>query len=793
MITNYLNMSNHNMSGQTGKNQLSGQGGSGNCPEPADAENQCITPQHGRTADTLKPAFISRIIVAILMFTSPVMTYAANPDAPFLTPLRARGYSLIPAPQQVELGERDILLDGSWSVVAETRRDNMAFKRLTLGAAELHGITFATAGKKSITLKVTPGTVEETSDPELNRQGYLLKIAPEGIDITGNSDAGLFYGVQSLLQLMRRNPAGQLTVPEGVIRDWPSLQLRFIHWDTKHHQKRMETLKRLIDWHAFFKVNMIAMEMEDKYEYPRHPVIGAPGAYTKAEMQEITQYALERHIQIVPNVQSPAHMAYVLKHQEFAHLKADPESNYQACMCNPEAISLIFDMYQDMIDATPGVNYFLVSTDEIYYAGICSLCERPYNDENRSLAWAEFAVKAHRFLAERGRRMIAWVEYPLLPEHISMLPPDLIDGVMGTDQAFIDMERKTGIRQLAYSSIQGSEKLFSNYFSPNFMNISRTVRDGLAAGANPTGSFAAAWDDSGLHEEVFHLGWAAVTQYAWNINGPVMEQTTADFMDVFYGPGSPDMKPVYDLLIEGAQFFGNGWDRVTSTERGPGYGNSYGKGTGTRRTDELLAMPAIPAAENLAFTNTFSQSYAERIATATQLKTRNDDLINRLTRYTTQVERNRYNLEVYLSIAYLERYFIQTLLTLQDAETRMTQAQAAAAEKKPAAAVAHLVEASRRLKEHIEWGNWMWKNVTNTWEKSRFEKGRSLNGRDFVHVLDDVKDHWADRRKGLDYMIAPFQRMNMEEWHQQLNARIREYAGANNVAVKGLGEIRLED
>ena len=734
-----------------------------------------------------------KFTVVILFLFSGIAYGTADQEVPFLTPLRTRGFSLIPAPQQVELGTHDVLVDGSWVLESQTSAEDIAVKRLIQGAAELHKLSFSNRGRKKIVLTVSPGAVKGTDDPALSEQGYLLRVTQERVEITGNGRQGLFYGVQSLLQLLRRNASGSLILPECLIRDWPGVQLRFVHWDTKHHQKRMETMKRLIDWHAFFKVNMIALEIEDKYEYPRHPVIGAPGAYTKAELQELTLYALERYIQIVPDVQAPAHMAYVLKHKEFAHLKADPESNYQACMCNPEAINLIFDMYQDMIDATPGVEYFLVSTDEIYYAGICDKCTRPYNSENRSLAWAEYAVKAHDWLAERGRRMIAWVEYPLLSKDIALLPSDLINGVMGNNQAFIDMQKKVGIRQLAYSSIQGSERLFSNYFSANYVGISHTVRDGIAAGADPIGSFAAAWDDSGLHEEVFHLGWATVTQYAWNAYGPTMEQTVADFMDVFYGQNSPDMTSVYRMLIEGAQFFGNGWDKVTSTERGPGYGNSNGKGISTRRTDDILDLPEIPGEATLNIQARFSTKYSELITRAESLKVKNEDLTGRLTRYIGQVERNRYNLEVYLSIAYLERYFINTLLTLRDAESLMLDAQSAAAAGKPANAVADLVEASNQVGALITWSSWMWKNLILTWEKSRYEKGRSLDGRDFVHILDDLKDHFADRRKGLDYMIAPFQRMDIPGWRTRLNNRINKYAADNNVPVRGLEEIRLED
>lgn len=724
----------------------------------------------------------------------------SDKTSPFVTALRSRGFSLLPSPQEVVLGKQNIVINSTWSVVPEGTNANSAFKSLVDGAKALHDLQFSSKGENKIVLKIQPGIVKGTSDPALNQQGYVLKISANKIEITGNADAGLFYGVQSLLQLLRRDQAARLVVPECEIRDWPSLQLRFVHWDTKHHQKRMETLKRLIDWHAFFKVNMISFEMEDKYEYPSHPVIGAPGAYTKAEMHELTRYALERHIQIVPNIQSPAHMAYVLKHKAFEHLKSD-HSNYQACMCDPEAIDLIFDMYQDMIDATPGVNYFHVSTDELYYAGICNKCKAPYNEENRSLAWAEFAIKAHDWLAKRGRKMIAWVEYPLLPKHIALLPPGLINGVGGNKEFTIE-ENKIGMRQMAYSSTQGAELLFPNLLSTEYRgrmmegrieSLSRTVRDNMALGGNQIGTFAAAWDDSGLHEETFHLGWAAVTQYGWNPYAPTPEQTVADFMDVFYGSDSEEMLSLYQLSIENARFFESGWDEAPSTERETGYGNSYGKGIGGQRTDEVLSLPALPKAKTLEMTADFSKKYTDLIAEAETMKQKNDLLIHKLNISFGKVQRNHYNLEVLLSLAYLERYFIETVLTLRDAEKLMLRAQEASSKGRPADAVANLTAASNRVDELLRSGNWMWKNLTATWEKSRYEKGRSVNGKHFVHVMDDVKDHWADRRKGLDYMIAPFQRMDMSGWRAKLNEQINAYASEHKVPVKGLQEERLED
>ncbi|MGW8180559.1 MAG: beta-N-acetylhexosaminidase, partial [bacterium] len=419
----------------------------------------------------------------------------------FVSELRRMGYSLIPTPQKVELDGSECVVDSSWGLDVGENATEISVRRLREGVAEFYGLEFRGSGRAKIRLRLSPGCVQETEDQKLNEQGYRLEISPAEILVEGSGEAGLFYGVQSLLQLLRRNSNGQIVVPAGKIIDWPDFQLRFIHWDTKHHQKRYQTLFRMLDWAAFFKVNAIGFEMEDKYEYPSNPIIGAPGAYTKEQMQKLTAYALERHIQLVPVIQSPAHMAYVLKHEEFKHLRADPASNYQACLCDEEAIELILELYQDMIDATPGVKYFHVSTDEVYFAGICDKCGKPFNDENRSQAWVDFVNRVHPWLSERGRTMLAWVEWPLMAEHISQLPPTLIDGVMGGDPEFLRMERAVGIRQLAYSSIQGMEDLFPNYFPTVYRGrptegrlkgISQTIRRGLANGADPIGSFAAA-------------------------------------------------------------------------------------------------------------------------------------------------------------------------------------------------------------------------------------------------------------------------------------------------------------
>lgn len=732
-----------------------------------------------------KRFFSGTFILIILLFT------VSNPVSGHVNELRAQGFSLIPAPQKTELTGQQITIDSSWGVDSELDANSIVLSTLKAGAIEFHGRDFSGKGDGRIILEIRSGSVAYSLSAELAVQAYRLEIAPGKVKITANAENGLFYGVQSLLQLLKPLNNGSFSLPGGTITDWPDLELRVLHWDTKHHQDRMETLKRYLDQSAYFKANAIAFEIEDKYEYPSHPVIGAPGAFTKAQMQELTAYAKERFIQLIPMVQAPSHMAYVLKHKEFKHLKSDG-SNYQICLCDEEAIELIFDMYQDMIDATPGVDYFLVSTDEIYFAGICEKCDKEFNDINRSQAWVDYVNRAHKFMEKHDRQMISWIEFPLLPEDIHKLPSGMIDGVIssGKDQVWIDEENRAGIRQLNYNSIQGEEFLFPNYFPTTYRHMptegnlkstsvsSATV---LKKGANLMGSFTAGWDDSGLHNELFWLGWATGVQYSWTVGKPAIEQSTADFMDAFYGYNSPDMTEPYQLLLDGARFYQDMWDSVISKERAPGYGDWFGKGENTERYDwtyELLPTPAITSAP------AFTTKYAEKIEGAAIMKRDNEKLISMLMHRLSKVGRNHYNIEVQLAIAYLEQYTIHTLLNWAKIENCLIEASLAG--ENHSMAINNMVEAynlaGEILKGELETG----RKLKSVWEKSRYEKCRSVDGKDFVHVLDDLKDHFADRRASINHMLAPFERMETRKWQEQLLKEINKFAQANNVEVIGL-------
>jgi hexosaminidase len=228
----------------------------------------------------------------------------------FISESRRRGYALLPVPQRIEFGE------GRFETTRLSREFHLAgVASGDIAVRALGDVLSATGacGETPVELSLDPGVVPADLDDARRAQGYRILVSADRVCLTGGGLPGLYYAVQTLRQLLD-HPSGAL--PICTIVDWPEYELRCVHWDTKHHQDRLPTLKRFLDQCAALKINAVLFELEDKFEYPSHPVIGAPGAFTAAELQALTDYALERQIELIPDVQSPAHLCYVLKHAE---------------------------------------------------------------------------------------------------------------------------------------------------------------------------------------------------------------------------------------------------------------------------------------------------------------------------------------------------------------------------------------------------------------------------------------------------------------------------------------------
>src|SRR5262249_13248267 len=149
-------------------------------------------------------------------------------------------------------------------------------------------------------------------------------------------------------------------------------------------------------------------------------------------------------------------------------------------------------------------------------------------------------------------------------------------------------------------------------------------------------------------------------------------------MNLYYGPRVAEMVEVYRGLQAQARFFESSWDRAASKVRGPGYGNSRGKGVGTARYDRTLPQPALPTLPGLSFTPVYARRHDQLVADARRMALENDVLLHRLHQNLTKADRNRYNLEVLLSLAELTGHHDRMVMGMREIEDKLRAAREAA-------------------------------------------------------------------------------------------------------------------
>ena len=656
------------------------------------------------------------LIIAILIAAR------AGTAAP-VSPLYARGYTVVPEPQQVTLDGGDFTFSDVWSLelgrgvdpndvaVQSLKEDLKSRFRVTLSVVRGKRIESQTVRLVILPSSVTIGQAADRDKNALAEQAYRIKLAARTVNITANARPGLFYGVQTFLQLLKPRD-GNLWLPEGEIVDWPDLQIREIYWDDAQHLDRLEELKRAVRLAAFFKINGFAVKLEGHFQYASAPAVVEPYALSPAQLQELTDYGLRYYVQVVPYLDGPAHVAFILKHPEYAKLRAFPESNYEFCVTNPDTYKLLFGMYEDLLAANKGIKYFHLSTDEPYYVGLASNAQCQEVTRARELGsvgklLAEFVTKTANYLHDRGRTVIFWGEYPLKPEDIPSLPKHLVDGeVYGPD--FDPVFARHGIRQMIYTATQGVQPLFPDYYvlpssqrlHPSYDGTERVPGIFRQVSYTPArkqadlmGVVVAGWADSGLHPETFWLGYATGTAAGWHPGSPDPRLSMSAFYLLFYGPSATNMGRVYQLMSLQAQFWADSWEEVPSAARKPIFGDSDQIFTSPRPAhDQTLPLPPLPSLPYLTLGWDWRKANANRLRLAAEFLAENDELLDLLQMNLQRVEFNRYNLEVLVSIAQLCRQNLVTLQSLERINELLKSAQAAAWSQQHTEAVAALDE-----------------------------------------------------------------------------------------------------
>jgi hexosaminidase len=755
--------------------------------------------------------FLRGLLLAVWI----VSALAPNSDAATVSPLFERGYNVIPVPQQVTLKNGDFELGNGWRLTLGpgVTPTDVAVQSLRQELATRDGLTLEAKGPapgNTIELIVEPGSVqigeaEDKNKTALEEQAYALNLASNRIQIKANAPIGLFYGVETLVQMVKR-ANGKLWLPAGTITDWPDLEQRNIYWDDNHHVEHLDVLMRALRQAAFYKINGFVIKLNGHFEYQSAPAVVDPYALSPAELQELTNYGLRYHIQLIPYLDAPAHIAFILKHPEYASLREFPDSNYELCSTNPASVKLIEGMYHDLLDANKGVKEFYLSTDEPYFVGLannaqCHSAERAKQFGTVGKVLAEFVTELANYLHERGREVVFWGEFPLVPSDIPALPSYLINGEL-YGKEFDEAFRAHGIRQMVFTSTVGwKELLFPSYYIrpatemlpgpsggayqpdppgpgiiPEMFNlISYTPEREYA---DLMGTVVAGWGDEGLHPETMWLGYATGSASAWHAGAENPRELMASFYKLFYGRGATDMGRIYQLMSEQAQFYKDSWNVVASNARKGIWGDYAPVIFKPRRPaeDQTLPMPPPPSAELLNRVHGWANQNGRRLELASLFFSQNDELMDLLHRDLQSIQFNRYNLEVYLSIAWLYRQNLEMLLELKQINMLLNSAQKAAATADAKQAVASVDEALDLAQQIRVQRNRAYSNAVQTWYKSWFPRVAEANGRHYLFAIDDVKDHLPMRTVDMSYLIYRELLLPLGGWYDKVEAARNQYA-----------------
>ncbi len=678
------------------------------------------------------------------------------------------GITVVPEPQEAELAEGALNLAAGVAIALPgepSKADRLAAKLLI---EELKG----RFGLKPKLAKGTGGTItlKRNAKLDLEAQGYTLTVTPKGVEVVGVDEPGLYYGVQTLIELARRSPSGGVEVPCVTIRDWPDIRMRAIHYDTKHHQDKAEYVRWLITTLAHYKVNMLIWEWEDKFAYDSHPEVGAPGAFTTAEIQEFNAFAARHHVQLVPLIQGLGHASYILKHTKWRDLREVPDSSWEFCPLKDGSYDLLFDLWDDAIEATPGSRYLHVGCDETRELGqgVACGCKALADEHGLDYLMDLFLKRVQEHLKEKGRTMIAWGG-SFGGEHTKVQPRAFTG--WNRDPSHFAALKEAGHEVFCYAPNPGIGPLFlplqpvrlTSRFSEYTRNhpgsvtrtadiVSTAARSGLVDGMVCT-----SWDDSGLHLSMWMPRFLCAAEFAWSGKGATPEEWKVKFARTYFGSEVKELWRLYRLLQRSAWFY------YCSFQRQVWHYGEVGK----------VHLPDLPRWEDLEYSPYWQLRYADWIRD-TRAELRNLEGASALIHENlAQPLRNKYDFDLYLSIVNLMQHNAKLILGLGELEHLIGQARDTHFASRPRAQ-GHLRQAVRQARSLVEEREKVYADLVRVWEKSRLPKGLSTSNKAFVHRRDRGP-HFANRTADMRYLIVDEELLDLEGWADSLEALADDY------------------
>ncbi len=678
-------------------------------------------------------------------------------------------FKVIPQPQQVELLAGGGLRHGD----LKTMKLEGDFPRPITGPILE---TLPQAGEKGILTLRLVATADVPPSPE----GYVMVISAGRVDIQSRGEAGLFYGCQTLEQLLEDARDLDVAIPACRIADAPAMSYRAVQIDVRHHLDNMEYYYRSIDRLARYKVNAVIFEIEDKLRFRAQPLIGAPHAFTIEEMAALTDYARERHIDVSPLVQSLGHVSYILKHPQYAHLREDPNSAWVFCPTNEGTYQVIFDMCRDAIEATPGSKYLHFGGDETGAIGKCPRCKAFVEKEGMlglNLYWFN---RVNEYARKNGRVAIFWDDMifehsglytsvhdpaateevakkewekggPLLEANFAKFPKDVFymrwDYSMARQPGNImalDWYRQSGLNVMICSAASEISPLYpracqtprihtTEFYDDRVQTIRSFIQ--LAADKGIDKHLCSAWDDASPHMETYWRGLIASAEYGWSPFGRSQPEYEEAYWQREFGSECRGAIDLYAELFRAAEF----WDWSLFTK------GSREMTVPEQKEKNLISLPD-PASPG-----SWTKANAERLQIAAQEAGRYERTSAQIAELAGKARRNRYHLEILAATNDFQIGSAKLLLALRQSDVADKRAR---------------IDGLKSVREALAYFDRTWGNLKTVYGKTRFYGNPpGYVTPKFLSTWPDKAD-FAEQRGDLSFLIMPEQAYHrmVREW-----------------------------
>lgn len=488
--------------------------------------------------------------------------FAQNPapaaaPAPTVAPPASLG--LIPEPREGRLLGTEALKGGVAILPAANAEDRFTAEDLAATLRE-RGIRVGVGGTLRVRLlrADAPAAREVLRranfafTPEQRDEGYVLLAENGRADVVGATPAGVFYGVQTLKQLVEGDGAAA-QLRQAAIRDWPAMRWRGWQDDmSRGPVPTMEFLRKQIRTMASYKVNALSPYWEHTLEYPDMPLISPPGgAITPAQARELVAYAKPYHITIVPEQEAFGHLHHVLKYELYSSLGETPNGHVLA-PADPGSLPLIRSMFGHIDSIFPGP-YMHIGADETFELGR-GRTATDVKTRGISPVYMDFLKQVAAALEPTGKRLLFWGDIAVsAPDLVKTLPKNLVAVPWGYDSAdsFVrDIKPFTdaGMETWVAPGTNGWNKVWPD-FGVALLNIRNYTRDGQALGA--VGQLNTSWDDDG--ETLFNSIWYSLlfgAAAAWQPGESSIPDFQQNFGRIFHGDASGKIDLAQQKLIQ---------------------------------------------------------------------------------------------------------------------------------------------------------------------------------------------------------------------------------------------------